>query len=105
MGDFMKNFVLMRTVVLLFFVFSSLLYSMDDQNKKVSPAAPFKRLGVRKKRFDFFVRGDRNQTFLYEACCHNDVRMVQLAINHGADVNARDYDGNSVLHTAVAYIA
>ena len=46
-------------------------------------------------------RNKFNQTPLYYAVDSNDVEFARFLINHGADVNAKDYFGFTPLHEAI----
>jgi hypothetical protein len=45
-------------------------------------------------------RGGDGRTALYWACCYKYTECARLLIDHKADVNAKDINGWSVLHTA-----
>ena len=43
-----------------------------------------------------------NETPLHTACLHGHLDTVRLLLQHGADVDARDTKGNTVLHFSAA---
>lgn len=49
---------------------------------------------IEKHGFDVNSKSKLGLTPLHIACCHNNIEMVKLLVEKGADVNARDNDGD-----------
>jgi ankyrin repeat protein len=53
---------------------------------------------------DLKARADSNDTLLHHAIRRYDVKMVKILIEHGADIDAKDGQGNTPLDVAIKYI-
>lgn len=56
-----------------------------------------------KKNVDIDVKGMRGETPLMWACMYDDLEMVSLLIENGADVNAKNRDSETVIFKAFDY--
>lgn len=54
---------------------------------------------------DINLRNNKRQTPLALAVSESYTAMIELLIEHGADVNADDEDGDTPLHLAVIHLA
>ena len=52
---------------------------------------------IEEKKIDINIKNDSGKTVLFYACANDNLELVKYLVEHGADVNAKDKDGISVI--------